>query len=109
MFGLRSDEYAGKLRWPRLGQDVAIVLWPAFIAASFATLVSFAFIDPVLIGNDDYPPPAFATRMGGYAVGFFFFWLICNVSSLVTLYLVRTAHPELPETDEPLDGARSKE
>ena len=88
---------------------MAIVLWPAFIAASFATLVSFAFIDPVLIGNDDYPPPAFATRMGGYAIGFFFFWLICNVSSLVTLYLVRTAHPELPETDESQDGVRSKE
>mgnify|MGYP006390625699 FL=1 len=88
---------------------MAIVLWPAFIAACFATLVSFAFIDPVLIGNDDYPPPAFGTRMGGYAVGFFFFWLICNVSSLVTLYLVRTAHPELPETDESQDGVRSKE
>jgi len=109
MFGARSDEYSGKLRWPRLGQDIAIVLWPAFIAASFATLVSFAFIDPVLIGNDDYPPPAFATRMGGYAVGFFFFWLICNVSSLVTLYLVRTAHPELPETDDSQDEVRSKE
>ena len=40
MFGPRSDEYAGKLRWPRLGQDLAIVLWPAFIAASFATLAS---------------------------------------------------------------------
>ena len=88
---------------------MAIVLWPAFIAASFATLVSFAFIDPVLIGNDDYPPPAFGTRMGGYAVGFFFFWLICNVSSLVTLYLVRTAHPELPETDDSQDGGRSQE
>lgn len=88
---------------------MAIVLWPAFIAASFATLVSFAFIDPVLIGNDDYPPPAFGTRMGGYAVGFFFFWLICNVSSLVTLYLVRTAHPEPPETDGSQDGVRSKE
>ena len=54
-------------------------------------------------------PPRSATRMGGYAVGFFFFWLICNVSSLVTLYLVRTAHPELPETDDSQDGVRSKE
>jgi hypothetical protein len=24
-------------------------------------MVCFAFIDPVLIGHDDYPPPAFAT------------------------------------------------
>jgi hypothetical protein len=44
--------------------------------ASVATMICFAFIDPVLVGNDDYPPPAFATRMSGYAIGFFFFWLI---------------------------------
>jgi hypothetical protein len=32
--------------------------------------------------------------MTGYAVGFFFFWLVAALSSLMTLYLVRTAHPE---------------
>lgn len=110
MFRPRSDEYAGKLRWPRLGQDVAIVLWPSFLVASIATMVTFAFIDPVLVGNDDYPPPAFATRMGGYAIGFFFYWLVAALSSLLTLYLVRTAHPEPPETDETADeGLRSTE
>ncbi len=39
MFGVHSDEYSGKLRWPRLGQDVAIVAWPSFLGASFATRV----------------------------------------------------------------------
>ncbi|MFO1406171.1 MAG: hypothetical protein U1F08_01425 [Steroidobacteraceae bacterium] len=110
MFGRPAGEYSGKLRWPRLGQDVAIVLWPAFIAASIATMVSFAFIDPLLIGADDDPPPAFATRMTGYAVGFFFFWLVASISSLITIYLVRTAHPEPaepPQSDE--DGDRSSE
>jgi hypothetical protein len=89
-----SSEYTGRLRWPRLGQDVAVVLWPAFLVASVATMVCFAFVDPVLVGNDDYPPPAFASHMTGYAVGFFFFWLVAALSSLVTRYLVRTAHPE---------------
>ena len=75
-----------------------------------ATMVCFAFIDPLLVGNDDYPPPAFSTRMTGYAVGFFFFWLVSSLSSLLTLYLVRTAHPESPETDEHAeDGVRSTE
>ena len=108
MFGRHPDEYSGKLRWPRLGQDVAIVAWPSFLVAAFATMVCFAFIDPVLVGNDDYPPPAFSTRMTGYAVGFFFFWLVSSLSSLLTLYLVRTAHPEPPENDENAEGgARS--
>jgi hypothetical protein len=100
VFRARStDEYPARLRWPRLGQDVAIVIWPSFLVASVATMICFAFIDPVLIGNDDYPPPAFASRMTGYAVGFFFFWLVASLSSLLTLYLVRTAHPEPTDTD----------
>ncbi len=90
--GPLADDYVGRRRWPRLAQDVAIVAWPSFLVTSVATMVCFAFLDPVLIGNDGYPPPAFATRMTGYAVGFFFFWLVAAFSSLLTLYLVRTAH-----------------
>ena len=97
-----TGEYTGRMRWPRLGQDVAVVLWPAFLVASVATMVCFAFLDPLLVGNDDYPPPAFATRMTGYAVGVFVFWLVASLSSLITLYLVRTAHPET--ADEGTDG-----
>ena len=103
---LRADDYAGAVRWPCLRQDVAIVAWPSFLVASVATMVCFAFIDPVLVGNDDYPPPAFATRMSGYAIGFFFFWLISALSSLLTLYLVRTAHAEPAGTDEPDESGR---
>jgi hypothetical protein len=104
---LLGDEYVGTVRWPRLRQDVAIVAWPSFLVASVATMVCFAFIDPVLIGHDDYPPPAFATRMSGYAIGFFFFWLISALSSLLTLYLARTARPEPTGTDEPDERTRS--
>jgi len=93
---LLGEGYSGAVRWPRLRQDVAIVVWPSFLAACVAAMVSFAFIDPVLVGHDDYPPPAFASRMTGYAVGFFFFWLIAALSSLLTLYLARTARPEPP-------------
>ena len=64
---LLSDEYTGTVRWPRLRQDVAIVTWSSFLVACVATMLCFAFIDPVLVGNDDYPPPAFASRMTGYA------------------------------------------
>ena len=63
---LPSDEYTGTVRWPRLRQDVAIVTWPSFLVACVATMICFAFIDPVLVGNDDYPPPAFASRMSRF-------------------------------------------
>ena len=54
-------------------------------------------------------PPAFATRMTGYAVGFFFFWLVSSLSSLLTLYLVRTAHPEPPDGGQTEAQGRSPE
>ena len=104
---LLSDEYTGTVRWPRLRQDVAIVTWPSFLVACVATMICFAFIDPVLVGNDDYPPPAFASRMSGYAIGFFFFWLISALSSLLTLYLARTARPEAPTKQDRDEGTRS--
>jgi hypothetical protein len=105
-----GGEYTGKLQWPRLGQDVAVVTWPSFLAASVATMVCFAFLDPLLVGNDDYPPPAFSSRMTGYAVGFFFFWLVAALSSFLTLYLVRTAHPEdSKEVGAGEEGTRSPE
>ena len=105
-----GGDYTGRMRWPRLGQDVAVVVWPSFLVASVATMVCFGFLDPLLVGNDDYPPPAFASRMTGYAVGFFFFWLVAALSSLMTLFLARTAHPEASTDGETGDeGTRSPE
>jgi len=92
--GERPDELPTTVHWPRLGRDMAMVAWPAFLVASVATMICFAFIDPLLVGNDDYPPPAFATRMSGYGLGFFFFWLVASLSSLLTLYLARTARAD---------------
>ena len=77
----------------RLAQDVAVTLWPSFLAASVATMVFFAFLDPLLFGEAADSPGWLENRMAGYAAGFFFFWAICTLSSALTLYLVRTARP----------------
>lgn len=77
--------------WSQLAQDTAVTLWPSFLAASVATMFFFAFFDPALFGEGAVPPRWLTHRMAGYAVGFFFFWAICTLSSALTLYLVRTA------------------
>jgi hypothetical protein len=81
--------------WSQFAQDTAVTLWPSFLAASVATMFFFAFFDPAVFGAGATPPDWLADhRMAGYAVGFFFFWAICTLSSALTLYLVRTARPQ---------------
>ena len=83
-----SEEYRGARKWSRNKQAVATVIWISFLAASVATMLFFAVFDPVEL---------FASleieigSQSGYALGFFFFWLISGGCSAVTAWLVRTA------------------
>jgi hypothetical protein len=77
--------------WGPRAQDVAVTLWPSFLAAAFATMFFFAFFDPAMFGDGAVPPAWLDNRMAAYALGFFFFWAITTLSSALTLYLVRTA------------------
>ncbi len=76
------------------GLDVALVLWPSFLAACGASLLFFAAVDPALLR--DAGPRLFAglEREAGYALGFLFFWAIGSVASAVSIYLIRTARAE---------------
>ncbi len=73
------------------GLDVALVLWPSFLAACGASLLFFAAVDPALLR--DAGPRLFAglDRESGYALGFLFFWAIGSAASAVSVYLIRTA------------------
>jgi hypothetical protein len=85
-----SEEYRGARKWSRNKQAVATVIWISFLAASVATMLFFAVFDPTeLIAtlNVDID----IGRQGGYALGFFFFWIISAGCSAVTAWLVRTA------------------
>jgi hypothetical protein len=93
---LDEDDVPGQLPWSQMAQDMAVTLWPSFLAASVATMFFFAFFDPSLFGDGAMPPRWLTHRMAGYAVGFFFFWAICTLSSALTLYLVRTARQQGP-------------
>lgn len=81
--------------WSRRAQDISSVAWPSFLAGSAATMLFFAFIDPLVLKEATFPTWNIG-RMTGYALGFFFFWGIAASSSALTLFLARTARPERP-------------
>jgi hypothetical protein len=81
--------------------DVALVLWPSFLAACAASLLFFAAVDPVLLR--DAGPRLFAglDRESGYALGFGFFWLVGAIASALSVYLIRTARSSGPAQPGP--------
>ena len=83
------------------GLDVALVLWPSFLAACGASLVFFAAVDPMVLR--DAGPRLFAglDREAGYALGFLFFWGIGALASAICVYLIRTARAEPRAADAP--------
>jgi hypothetical protein len=87
------------------GLDVALVLWPSFLAACGASLLFFAAVDPALLR--DAGPRLFAglEREAGYALGFLFFWGIGALASAISVYLIRTARTE-PRTAAAPDERR---
>jgi hypothetical protein len=76
------------------GLDVALVLWPSFLAACGGSLLFFAAVDPALLR--DAGPRLFAglEREAGYALGFLLFWGIGALASSLSVYLIRTARAE---------------
>jgi TRAP-type mannitol/chloroaromatic compound transport system permease small subunit len=85
-----KEEYQGARQWSRDRQAIAIVGWISFLVAAISTMVFFALFDPIdLISmlDSDFE----LSRDTGYALGFFFFWVIALVCSGVTAFLVRTA------------------
>ena len=81
--------------------DVALVLWPSFLAACAASLLFFAAVDPILLR--DAGPRLFAgiEREAGYALGFLFFWGVGALASALRVYLVRTARDAASAASRP--------
>ena len=73
-----------------LAQRLGAILWPSFFAAGVATMVFFAFVDPLALRDLTFPTLPL-TRGLGYTVGFFMFWLATASSSLFTWWLLRPA------------------
>ena len=72
----------------RLIQAFGITLWPSFLVAAGASVVFFANIDPETLRLETLPGLELS-RMAGYTIGFFMFWIVGLASSLLTLLLIR--------------------
>ncbi len=72
----------------RTSSNVALVLWPSFLAAGVASTLFFTAVDPELLR--DAGPRLFANldRESGYALGFLFFWATAAVASGLSLFLM---------------------
>jgi len=60
------------------------ILWPSFLMAGVASTVVFALVDPLDVAIFGYLRPE---RDVLYTAGFFFFWSIAALSSLLTIYM----------------------
>ncbi|MDZ4811312.1 MAG: hypothetical protein SGI99_01680 [Pseudomonadota bacterium] len=69
-------------------QFIGAILWPSFFAAGVATMVLFAFVDPLALAEISFPRWRISRELG-YSVGFFMFWLCTASSSLFTWILLR--------------------
>ncbi|WP_369038541.1 hypothetical protein [Stenotrophomonas maltophilia] len=75
-------------RRQRLIQHWGAILWPSFIAAGLASVVFFAFVDPLRQQAISFPGTGISRELG-YTAGFFMFWAVTALSSAVTGYLLR--------------------
>lgn len=85
-----QEAYRGARQWSRNRQAVAIVAWVSFLTAAVATMLTFAFFDPIDLAHLLQETLAVG-REAGYAVGFFCYWILFAVCSGLTAWLVRTA------------------
>jgi multisubunit Na+/H+ antiporter MnhE subunit len=88
--GLPEDAPRAWRRWSRKSQNIAAILWPSFMAACIATGVFFGQVDPLDLYAITTPMNDYSA-MTGYAIGFFFFWIVCAISSLLSVFLIRTS------------------
>lgn len=80
------SDYDDSPRARRLIRAFGVVLWPSFLTAGLATMIFFAAIDPLTLHAETFPDLEIG-RQAGYTVGFLMFWVVCGLSSALTLFL----------------------
>lgn len=81
----------------QLIQQWGAIAWPSFVAAGLASMVFFAFVDPLRLREISFPGRSISRELG-YTMGFFMLWGVTAAASTLTWYLLRP----LPAADDEL-------
>ena len=74
---------------PKIQKMIAI-FWPSFLTAGVATILFFTAFDPqLLMAVSGYGE---ISRLGGYTIGFFLFWVLTSSTCMLTCYFQRPCH-----------------
>ncbi len=77
-------------------QKVTAALWPSFLTAGVATIITFTAFDPLEVFSCVGGPEI--SRVGAYSIGFFLFWLLTAVSSGLSCYFIQCkVPPRIPQ------------
>ena len=88
--GLPEDAPRAWRRWSRRAQNIAAIAWSSFLAACIGAGVFFGHVDPQALDAITTPVQDFSV-LTGYAIGFFFFWIMCGIASLLAVFMIRTS------------------
>lgn len=76
-------------RWSQRQRDWAVVLWVSFLAASAGSFVVFGLFNPLDIIHTYSGEFEMGVRLA-YGLTFAFIYLLCLLSSMLTMFMVRT-------------------
>lgn len=71
-------------------QKLVAVFWPSFLTAGLATILFFTAFDPQLLM--EVSGYGHISRIGGYTIGFFLFWVLTASTCALTCYFQKPCH-----------------
>ena len=75
--------------WSRRRQTIAAAAWASFLAACVATMLFFAYFDPMIFDFEERSWLRISNAMASYTLGFFFFWAIAAIAAALTAFLLK--------------------
>ena len=84
-----SEEHPVNRRWSQRQRDWAVVLWVAFMSAAAGSFVVFGLFDPLDIVHSYADEFEIGVKLA-YGLAFAFLYLLCLLSSVLTMFMIRT-------------------
>lgn len=84
-----NTEHPVNRRWSQRQRDWAVVLWVSFMSAAAGAFVLFGLFNPLDIIQAYSGEFEMGVRLA-YGLAFAFLYLLCLLSSILTMFMIRT-------------------